>query len=91
MYRQALQVFVATVQEDHTNTSIARIKLGRALLRQKRYAEAEKETLRGFRGLSRLATPANPFLIAARKDLQAIYTGLNRKAEAKQHSMPAGR
>jgi len=86
MYRQAVEVFVATVQENHTNTGVARIKLGRALLRQKRFAEAEKEALRGFQILSKVA-PSSSFLAAARKDLHAIYTGLNAKTEAAYYSV----
>jgi eukaryotic-like serine/threonine-protein kinase len=85
MYRQAVQVFILTVHEDHTNTGIAHIKLGRALLRQKRYSEAEAETLRGYQTLIKLVPPSNGFVIAARKDLTAIYTGLNRKADAERY------
>jgi len=85
MYREAVAVFIATVHEDHLNTAIAHLKLGRALLRQKRYAEAEKETLRAYETLSKLVAPSNNFLLSARKDLEAIYTGLNRKADADRY------
>ncbi len=82
MYRKAVQAFTETVQEQHLNTGIAHIKLGRALLRQKRYADAEPETLRGYETLVKMVAPGNAFLVAARKDLEAIYTGLNRTADA---------
>ncbi|QHN02786.1 tetratricopeptide repeat protein [Granulicella sp. WH15] len=83
MYREALQVFVATVHENHTG--IAHLKLGRALLRQRRYEEAEVETLRGYETLLGLVNPANNFLKAAKLDLVQIYTGLNRKKDAERY------
>lgn len=85
MYRQALNVFLETVHREHTNTGIAYLKLGRALLRQKRYAEAERETLAGYQILSKLVSPANGFVVAAKVDLRQIYTELNRKEEADRY------
>jgi eukaryotic-like serine/threonine-protein kinase len=86
MYREAVRVFTETVHENHTNTGIAHLKLGRALLRQKRFAEAEPETLQGYQTLVKLVPPTNTFAIAARKDLAAIYLGLNRKTEAARYA-----
>ena len=85
MYRQALQVFIDTVHEEHTNTGIAHMKLGRSLLRQKRYTEAEPETLRGYETLTKLVSPTNSFVIAAKVDLNQIYTALNRKEDADRY------
>jgi eukaryotic-like serine/threonine-protein kinase len=64
------------------NTGIARIKLGRTLLRQNRYKEAEAETLAGYEILTKQTSPSISFLRAARKDLVAEYEGLQRPEPA---------
>lgn len=60
----------------HTNTGIGRIKLGRALLRSGRYAEAAEESFAGYEIVSRQASPGVSFLKAARRDLIAAYDSL---------------
>ena len=47
-YREAIALFAETQPPTHLNVGIARIKLGRALLRQGRLAEAEPESSRGW-------------------------------------------
>jgi eukaryotic-like serine/threonine-protein kinase len=47
LIREAVRRFTETLSAGHINTGIARIKLGRVLLRQRRFAEAEAETLAG--------------------------------------------
>jgi serine/threonine-protein kinase len=41
IYRQEISTFTELQSAKHIDTGVARIKLGRALLRQNRYAEAE--------------------------------------------------
>jgi len=67
---------------DHLNVGIGRIKLGRALLRQGRFAEAAVETRAGYDILIKHANPAVSFLRAARTDLIAAYDSLGRPGEA---------
>jgi serine/threonine-protein kinase len=86
MYRQALQVFERTVHEGHLNTAIAHLKLGRSLLRQKRFSDAEKETLAGYTTLLKLVSPEDSFLLAGRKDLGEIYTGLGNMQQASRYA-----
>ena len=82
LFREALAMFLATLGPRHANTAIARIKLGRSLLRQQRFSEAEKETLAGFEILSPQADPSISFLRAAREDLVAIYDALGQPDRA---------
>jgi len=60
------------------NTGIARIKLGRTLLRQHRYAEAVAETLPGYEILTKQTDPGVSWLVDARKDLVAAYDALKQ-------------
>src|SRR4051794_24570649 len=43
LFREAVRIFNRTLSAGHLNTGIARVKLGRTLLRQKRYQEAQAE------------------------------------------------
>ena len=61
---------------------IARIKLGRTLLRQKRFAEAEKETGVGYEILVKQTDPSVSWLQSARGDLVAIYDALKQPEKA---------
>ena len=83
MYRDAVSRFSEAQSPDHLNTGIARIKLGRSLLRQKRYDEAETETFTGYGIVSKHAAPTVSWLTSAREDLVAIYDARHdwKKAE----------
>lgn len=82
LFRQAIQRFGDTLASDHTYIAIARIKLGRSLLRQRRFAEAAVESLAGYEVLRRQADPSISFVKAARTDLQAAYGALGETAKA---------
>ena len=74
LFRDAIAVYTATLEPNHLNTGIARIKLGRSLLRQNRFAEAEKETRAGYEILTRQTDPSVSWLKSAREDLvKKIY------------------
>jgi serine/threonine-protein kinase len=75
-FRQALEAYSGAIPPGHLDIAIARVKLGRALLRQKRYAEAERSTRAGYEVLVALTDPSISFLRAARKDLIQDYTAL---------------
>jgi serine/threonine-protein kinase len=66
----------------HINTGIARIKLGRTLLRQQRYADAEVETRAGYDILSPQMDPKVSWLTNARKDLAEEYDGMKQPEQA---------
>ena len=81
-YRQAIAMYQATLPPDHTNIGIAKIKLGRSILRQKRFAEAERESREGYEILTPKLNPAVSWLVSARSDLATAYDSLHRPADA---------
>jgi serine/threonine-protein kinase len=82
MFRKAIERFTAALPGENMNSAIAHLKLGRALLRQKRFREAEPETLLAYNYLLKQVDPDNTYFISARKDLNAIYLGLNEPSRA---------
>jgi serine/threonine-protein kinase len=64
------------------NTGIARMKLGRSLLRQRRFTEAQVETLAGYEIMVKQANPSVTFIQNARKDLVAEYDSLKQPEKA---------
>ena len=57
------------------------IKLGHALLGQKRYADAEPELLDGYDAVKKIA-PSASWLVKARKDLADVYDALKQPEKA---------
>ena len=82
LFREVVRRFTETLSADHLNTGIARIKLGRALLRQNKFAEAEVETLAGYEILIKQSNPGVGFLQNARTDLAAEYDALRQPEKA---------
>lgn len=66
----------------HWNTAIAHVKLGRALVKQKRYREAEEHTLGAYQVLVKQANPSLDYLQGARADLVRIYTAIGPPEKA---------
>jgi serine/threonine-protein kinase len=82
LYRQAIPIYVQSQSPTHINTGIARIKLGRTLLRQHRYAEAEAESHAGYDILATQMDPKVSWLMNARKDLAEEYEALKQPEQA---------
>jgi serine/threonine-protein kinase len=82
LFRNVIPLFAETLSPDNVNTGIARIKLGRTLLRAGRYAEAEQESLAGYEILAKQASPSISFLRAARTDLIAAYEAMLQSDKA---------
>jgi eukaryotic-like serine/threonine-protein kinase len=82
IFRDVIRRLAEVLPPDNVNTGIARIKLGRTLLRQNRFAEAEAQTHAGFDSLSKQMDPTVSWLRSARKDLVAEYTGMNQPDQA---------
>jgi len=91
MYREAVGRFTEAQSPQHVNTGIARIKLGRALLRLKRYADAERESLGGYRILAAQMAPTVTWLKSAREDLVEIYIAIGRPDKAEPFRAEAAR
>jgi hypothetical protein len=49
LFREALEIYARTLPPEHTNVGIGRIKLGRSLLRQKRYTGSRHRNARRLR------------------------------------------
>jgi eukaryotic-like serine/threonine-protein kinase len=84
MYREAVSRF-DKYSANTLNDAVAHLKLGRALLREGRFKEAEPESLFGYKYLAGKVTPNDRFLATARKDLAAIYDGLHDAANAARY------
>lgn len=82
LFREALQLYSETLPAGHPTEGIGRIRLGRALLRQGRYAEAESETLAGYKILMKQGSPPIGYLQNARKDLAEEYEALKQPENA---------
>lgn len=78
IYRDVVQRFVRAQGAEHLNTGIARIKLGRSMIRQRRWAEGAKESEAGYTIVARQSEPGVSFLQAARKDLAEAYKALQQ-------------
>ncbi len=76
--RKALQVYAESLPDDHPNPAIVHVKLGRTLLHQQRYAEAEPETKKGYLYFHSHGSPGSSYLIGARRDLIEIEDHLNK-------------
>ena len=82
MFRQAIAMYEATLPATHTSIGIAKIKLGRAILRLGRFAEAEVESRAGYEILAPQLNPTASWLVSARADLATAYDSLGRRADA---------
>ena len=85
LFRDVVRRFTAALSADNVNTAIARLKLGRTLLHQNRYEEAEVETLASYGILTKQTSPDTSFVRAARKDLAAEYDGLKQPEKAAKY------
>jgi len=81
MFRQAMRL-LDSISAVSLNAAVAHLKLGRTLLREGRFQEAEPETLTAYKYLLKQMAPTNNYLAASRKDLAAIYDGLHNPEQA---------
>ena len=78
MYREAVRRYTVAQGPNHTNTGIARVKLGHVLLKERRFAEAQAETQAGYDILVKQTSGSLSFLKSARKDLVAEFDTLGK-------------
>ena len=69
LFLQALAMYAQTLPPGNVDEGITRIKLGRALLRQNRFADAQAQTLAGYQIVSARQSPTVAYLQNARQDL----------------------
>jgi tetratricopeptide (TPR) repeat protein/predicted Ser/Thr protein kinase len=82
LFHDALRRYAATLPADHLYVGIGRIRLGRAILLQGHFAEAERETRSGYEIVSKQSDASVSWLTNARRDLVAEYEALKRPDEA---------
>jgi eukaryotic-like serine/threonine-protein kinase len=81
-FRDVIRRFAnASLPPDNINVGIARIKLGHALLSEKRYADAEPELLAGY-AVVKTSAPSASWLVKARHDLAEDYDALKQPQKA---------
>ncbi len=84
LYTEAIQVFTDTLPADHLNIGIAQIKLGRAMVREHRFKEAESHITTGYAILSKQTNPSSIYLQRAREDLVSVYDALGQPEKAEK-------
>ncbi len=82
LYRDANERFSSVFTGGHPKTAHAQLGLGKTLLLEKRYVEAEKYLLSGYGTLMKLGNPSMPTLQEARRELARVYEALGKRSEA---------
>jgi len=82
VFREVIDIFARELSATHLQTAVAQIKLGRALVRQGKYREAEEHSRTGHDALLAQTDPAISWISAARTDLIAAYEALGQPAKA---------
>jgi len=82
LFRDVIRRYNETLPADNVNTGIAHVKLGRTLLRENKYKDAEVETRAAYEILIKQSSSSSSFTRAARKDLAAEYDALNEPQKA---------
>jgi len=80
--RSVIPIYIESQSANSINTGIARFKLGRTILRQKRYREAETQTRAAYDTLISQMDPKVSWLKSARQDLVEEYSALNQPDQA---------
>jgi serine/threonine-protein kinase len=80
--RKAVSVLVAVAPAGDALIGLADAGWGRALLREKRYVEAEKQLAAGYAILTKQAHPPAERMREARQDLAAVYDALKEPEKA---------
>ncbi len=85
MFRDVIRRLSQALPAGHLNIGIARVQLGRTLLREKRYSEAESESLAGYEILQKTTGPAEQMAaVCARVTGCTIYDNLHQAEKAAQ-------
>jgi len=81
-FSEALKMYSQTLPPEHKLIAITRIRLGRALLRQNHYAEAESQSRTGYLLLTQQPIPPQNWLTDARTDLVQEYEAMHQPLKA---------
>jgi serine/threonine protein kinase/tetratricopeptide (TPR) repeat protein len=89
LLRDALAIYAKTLSPGDVRIGAARAKLGRALVLQSRWRDAEPELLAGYE-IGNKEAPTSEWARAASEDLATTYTALGRLSEARKYQKPTG-
>lgn len=81
MFEETLAVYRQVLPADHSLVAEIEIRIGRTLLREERYAEAEPHTLAGYTVLAGDGHETS-WVVSGRRDLAAIYEALGQPEKA---------
>lgn len=81
LFREAVALSTELVSARHMNTAIAQVKLGRVLVRQRRYLEAMPFIEAAYATISRQAEPSVRWLEMAREDYATAHRALGRPGD----------
>jgi eukaryotic-like serine/threonine-protein kinase len=84
IFRDVVQRFTRSLSATNINTGMAEIKLGRTLLIEGRYREAEEQSRTGYEVLMKQTSPSTSYVKGARQDLATIYEALKQPEEAQK-------
>ena len=82
LFRDALKLYADSLPAGHLNIAIAHVRLGGALLHDKRYSDAEGESRAGYELLMKQSTPPARWVETARNDLLAEYNAMDQSEKA---------
>jgi eukaryotic-like serine/threonine-protein kinase len=84
LYREVVQRFTEELSADSVDTGIVQIDLGRVLLAERKYQDAEAQSSAGYKILAKQTSPSLRFRQYACEDLAAEYEALHQPEKAKQ-------
>ena len=82
LFRDALKLYADSLPAGHLNIAIAHVRLGGALLHDKRYSDAEGESRAVYELLMKQSTPPARWVETARNDLLAEYNAMDQSEKA---------
>ena len=82
LFRETLALYATLLSPEHLNIGIAEAKLGRALLRQRRFQQAEVHLVTAQDIFTRQPKSSLVWLRTAREDLIAVYDALKQPERA---------
>ena len=85
MLRGAVSALVADLPANDNRIGAAKASWGRALLRERRYVEAEKQLSAGYRILEKQTHPSADRMMETRRDLVAVYEALKEPDKAAKY------
>jgi serine/threonine-protein kinase len=84
-FRETLDRFVDQLPKGHPNIAITQVKLGKTLVLEHRYQDAESYLVSGYETLTQVKPPPVDRIESTRKDLITVYVALHEPAKADEY------